>query len=116
MKYNNYNRIDLLKQVYCYYYQNKSFLEYYFYIDKFKTLYEKLESFKDSRKNYLTSIVNFQIAYLVQSVNVKNSSDSYSTLLSVKSVLLDFISSQSFKDCHKSIRSDTYRLEKKFKR
>ncbi len=33
-----------------------------FYIDKFKTLYEKLESFKDSRKNYLTSIVNFQIA------------------------------------------------------
>ncbi|WP_210381094.1 tetratricopeptide repeat protein [Borreliella valaisiana] len=81
-----------------------------FYIDKFKTLYGKLESFKDSRKNYLTSIVNLQIASLVQSVNVKNSSDSYSIFLSTKGVLLDFIYSSFFKDCQKSIRSDAYRV------
>ncbi|MCD2309415.1 hypothetical protein [Borreliella burgdorferi] len=46
-----------------------------FYIDKFKTLDKKLKSFKDTRKNYITSIVNFQITSLAQSLNVKNFSD-----------------------------------------
>ncbi|WP_324281013.1 hypothetical protein PT144_05120 (plasmid) [Borreliella garinii] len=32
----------------------------------------------------------------------KNSSDSYSIFLNAKSVILDFISSPSFKDCQKS--------------
>lgn len=36
-----------------------------FYIGKFKALDKKTESFNDTRKNYLTSIVNFQIASLV---------------------------------------------------
>ncbi|WP_434282825.1 hypothetical protein VSX38_04630 (plasmid) [Borreliella burgdorferi] len=81
-----------------------------FYIDKFKTLNKKLESFKDTRKKYLTSIVNFQIASLAQSLNVKNFSDSYSIFLSAKSDLLDFISSQFFKDCQKLVRSDAYRV------
>ncbi|WP_418454013.1 tetratricopeptide repeat protein [Borreliella lusitaniae] len=81
-----------------------------FYIDKFKILDKKLESFKDIRKNYLISIVNFQIASLVQNTNVKNSHDSYSIFLSAKSDLLDFISSQFFKDCQKLVRSDAYRV------
>lgn len=81
-----------------------------FYIDKFKILDKKLESFKDVRKNYLASIVNFQIAFLVQSTNVKNSYDSYSIFLSAKNILLDFISSQFFQDCQKSVRSDAYRV------
>lgn len=81
-----------------------------FYIDKFKILDKKLESFKDARRNYLASIVNFQIAVLVQSTNVKNSYDSYSIFLSAKNVLLDFISSQFFQDCQKSVRSDAYRV------
>ncbi|ACO38548.1 tetratricopeptide repeat domain protein (plasmid) [Borreliella burgdorferi 29805] len=35
---------------------------------------------------------------------------SYSIFLSAKSDLLDFISSQFFKDCQKLVRSDTYRV------
>lgn len=82
-----------------------------FYIDEFKTLYKKLESFNDIRKNYLTSIVNFQIASLVQSINIQqNSFDSYSIFLNTKSVILDFISFQFFKDCQKSFKSDAYRI------
>ncbi|EEH00306.1 conserved hypothetical protein (plasmid) [Borreliella finlandensis] len=81
-----------------------------FYIDKFKALDKKLESFKDIRKNYLASIVNFQIASLSQSLNIKNFSDSYSIFLSAKSDLLDFISSQFFKGCQKLVRSDAYRV------
>ncbi len=81
-----------------------------FYMDKFKTLDKKLKSFKDTRKKYLVSIINFQIASMAQGLNVKNFYDSYSMFLSAKSDLLDFISSQLFKDCQKSVRSDSYRV------
>ncbi|WP_235633185.1 hypothetical protein [Borreliella mayonii] len=58
-----------------------------------------MESFKDTRKNYLANIVNFQIVSLSQSLNVKNFSDSYSIFFSAKNDLLDFIPSKFFKDC-----------------
>ncbi|WP_418905178.1 tetratricopeptide repeat protein (plasmid) [Borreliella finlandensis] len=81
-----------------------------YYVDKFKILDKKLESFKDIRRKYITAIINLQIASLSQSLNVKNFSDSYSIFLRAKSDLLDFISSQFFKDCQKLVRSDAYRV------
>lgn len=81
-----------------------------FYIDEFKTLDKKLEPFNDTRKNYLASIVNFHIASLVQSVNIKNSFDIYSIFLNAKSIILDFISYQFFQDYQKSVKSDAYRI------
>ncbi|WP_151060890.1 tetratricopeptide repeat protein [Borreliella turdi] len=106
---------DILESYYSGYSNNKLALKdqsdyINFYIDEFKTLDKKLESFNDTRKNYLISIVNFQIAALVQSATIKNSSDSYSIFLNAKSVILDFISSPFFKDCQKSVRSDAYRI------
>ncbi|AYE36699.1 hypothetical protein DB313_04500 [Borrelia turcica IST7] len=81
------------------------------YINKLKSINNKLSLLKDDRVKYLGSDINFQIASMIQHAKGdSNSSDSYSILLSTKKTLLDLISSGDFKGLEKSVRSDSYRI------